>query len=181
MPKRSKRKIMRKPELDYMMGKADPTMKALMAMLWLFGKRISEVINVRREDVWIEGDKLYVAFWVLKKKSRKDPGDVEQFVKSMSVRHPYMKPLVDYINSLPTERNTLLFPFDRHKAYRMLKKINPRAFLHLFRTSLATRMAELGATEYELMHWFDWDRSSTAGRYVKRTAKLAERWTRREF
>jgi len=59
------------------------------------------------------------------------------------------------------------------------RKANPNAWFHLFRESLATKMAEHGATEEELMHWFDWDRVDTAHEYVKRGTKLTEKWAER--
>jgi len=43
----------------------------------------------------------------------------------------------------------------REQAYKIFKAINPKCWLHLFRHSVATEMAERGATEEELMSWFD--------------------------
>lgn len=182
MPKHQlEREVMRKPELDAMMERAKPTTRALIAILWLFGKRISEVLRLKRRDIWAEGDLIYASFHVLKKKTREDTGVSKPFVKSMRITHPYYKYLYYYLKEKRFGADDLIFPFSRHKAYRLIKEVNPKTYPHFFRTSLATRMAELGATEYELMHWFDWDRSSTAGGYVKHTSKLAERWSKREF
>lgn len=172
---------MRRPELDSMVERAAPSTKALVAMLWLYGKRISEVLGLRRRDIWVEGDFLYASFHVLKKKRRNDIGEKKPFVKSIKMDHPYYRYLYEYLKDKQFAPDDRIFPFSRHVAYQMIKKVNPTVYPHLFRTSLATRMAELGATEYELMHWFDWDRSSTAGEYVKRTSKLAERWSKRDF
>lgn len=68
---------------------------------------------------------------------------------------------------------------DRHKPKYFLKKVYPFVWWHLFRESLATQMAEKGATEEELMHWFDWDRVDIAHEYVKRGSKLTEKWSER--
>jgi hypothetical protein len=67
------------------------------------------------------------------------------------------------------------------KAQYYLKKVNKNVWWHLFRESLATEMAERGATEEELMHWFDWSRADTAHQYVKRGIKLTEKWSDRDF
>jgi hypothetical protein len=42
-------------------------------------------------------------------------------------------------------------------------------------------MAEKGATEEDLMHWFDWDRVDTAHEYVKRGTKLTEKYSERTW
>lgn len=67
----------------------------------------------------------------------------------------------------------------RVRAWKIIKSLNDKAWIHLFRRSLATQMAELGATEDELMSWFDWDSPLTAHKYVKRGTKLTEKWSRR--
>jgi hypothetical protein len=83
------------------------------------------------------------------------------------------------------DKNAYLFakedgkPMDRHKPKYFLKKVYPFVWWHLFRESLATQMAEKGATEEELMHWFDWDRVDIAHEYVKRGSKLTEKWSER--
>ena len=69
----------------------------------------------------------------------------------------------------------------REQAYKIFKAINPKCWLHLFRHSVATEMAERGATEEELMSWFDWDRYDTAHRYVKGGPKLTEKWAERTW
>jgi hypothetical protein len=42
-------------------------------------------------------------------------------------------------------------------------------------------MAEMGATEEELMHWFDWSDPRVAHEYVKRGTKLIEKWADRTW
>jgi len=172
--------ILRKSEIDSMLERAKTSMeRALIAVLWLFGKRISEVLKIRRQDTWIESGYLYVRFVVLKKPNRKEHPTEKYYLKRIKADHPYVQHISDYAKSLnPPD---LLFPFSRTKAWRLLKKINPNVYPHFFRESLATHMAEKGGTEFELMHWFDWDRYDTAAKYVKRGTKLIEKWSDREF
>jgi len=40
-------------------------------------------------------------------------------------------------------------------------------------------MAEEGATEEELMHWFDWETPNSPHKYVKRGTRLTEKWSER--
>jgi len=69
----------------------------------------------------------------------------------------------------------------REMAWKIVKFLNPKAWIHLFRRSVATQMAEEGASEEELMRWFDWDSPLTAHRYVEAGTRLAERWTKRKW
>ena len=53
-----------------------PRTACLLSILWLFGKRISEVLQLKRKDVWTKRGFLYIRFPVFKKK--KNPGDVNK-------------------------------------------------------------------------------------------------------
>jgi len=66
-------------------------------------------------------------------------------------------------------------------AWKIIKFLNPKAWVHLFRHSVATQMAEEGATEDELMAWFDWDHPVTPHKYVKRGTRLIEKWAERKW
>lgn len=173
--------ILRRPEIDAMLELASSKMvAALIAVLWLFGKRISEVLKLRRRDVWVKGEYFYARFTVLKKPGRKERPIEKHYLKRIKTNHPYVKYVLACIPAelSPDDR---LFPIGRTKAWRLLKKINPNVYPHFFRESLATSMAEQGASVFELMHWFDWDRAQTAVKYVKRGTKLTEKWSDREF
>ena len=61
------------------------------------------------------------------------------------------------------------------------ERLTRKIWLHLFWTSVAAEMAERGATEEELMAWFDWDRYDTAHGYVKGGPKLTEKWAKRTW
>jgi len=62
----------------------------LIAILWLFGKRISEVLALRVNDIWIEGDELKAKFFIKKKakvllicpKCKQRNGRMAKFCKS---------------------------------------------------------------------------------------------------
>jgi len=150
-----------------------------IALLWMFGKRISEILQLNRESVYTDDRYLYVRFLVLKKKTRKDPPIPKPYLKRISLKHPGIPYVLDY---LATTKQGPLFPnMYREKARYYFRKANQKAWFHLFRESLATEMAERGATEEDLMHWFDWDRVDTAHSYVKRGTKLTEKWSDRTW
>lgn len=154
-----------------------PWLQCLIAIAWLFGKRITEILQLRREATWVDENYLYIRFLVSKKKKRRETAVPRPFVKRITLRHPGVQYILRYIENcegqlfLPGLKNT---ESKRVRAWQHLKEINSQAWWHLFRESLATQMAERGATEEMLMHWFDWDRVDTAHDYVKRGTKLTE-------
>jgi integrase len=176
-----------------------------MALAWMFGKRINEILRIRKEDIYTDKEYLYVRFFVSKKKTRKDQPVPKPYLKRITLKNPYCKFALSHIE---TVENGYIFPaasksrtkrfFDKkmqvwrtyeregghvtpEAAYYHLKKIAPKTWWHLFRESLATEMAERGATEEKLMHWFDWDRVDTAHQYVKRGTKLTEEYSERTW
>ncbi len=195
MPKiKTRRKdILRKEELNELLEKADSyyngsRIQCLIALLWLFGKRITENLMLKRKDIFIKEGYLYVYFHVKKKHDRKAKPIPRRFLKRKTLRNPYTKFVVQYTEKI-TDPEAYVFPSERSaygymsrvQAYRIVKQLDPNAWLHLFRESLATKMAEEGASEEELMHWFDWDRVDTAHEYVKQGTRLTEKWSEKTF
>lgn len=186
MPKiKTKREdILRRTEIETMLKSADPWLACLIALAWMFGKRISELLQVTKEDIWKDRSFLYVRFHVGKKQSRKDAAIPQPYIKRITRKHPGVAYVLDYLEEMAImdEKETRLFPkMYYQKAQYYLKKLNPQAWWHLFRQSLATEMAEHGATEEQLLHWFDWDRVDTAHDYVKHGVKLTEELSSRTW
>lgn len=178
--------ILRSFEIKKMLEQAEPWLQCLIALAWIFGKRINELLKVTKEDMRVEEGYLFIRFYVSKKKDRKDPPVPKTYMKRITLRNPYVKYILNYSDKIETYENDkephLLFPhMSRQLAYYYLKKVNPKSWFHLFRESLATEMAERGATEEKLMHWFDWDRVDTAHEYVKRGTKLTEEYSERTW
>ena len=160
----------------------DSKKRALIAFLFGYGKRISEVIELTRFDVYIADQYIETTFKILKRKP--ESGILPVFSKRLSSEH-YLAPfIVDYVEQF---EEGYLFPgrseghISRMTAYRWLKKISDDLWPHLFRHSLATLMAENGATAYELKSFFDWKDIRTATRYVEDTQGLSYKWVDREF
>lgn len=155
-----------------MVNQADPRMKCLIALLWAFGKRISEVLLLQREDLFTEKGYLMVRFHVLKKRKAD-----ELYLKSLNLKHPSISYIIEYLDKI---KDGPLFPgFTRQLALYYLKKLNKNSYLHLFRKSLATEMSEHSFTVQQLMSWFDWSEPKIAMEYVSRgpglTKELSER------
>ena len=201
--------IMRKEEILETIQKAETVgswLQCLIAIAWIFGKRINEILRVKREDVWVERKFLYIRFLVSKKKTRESSAIPQRYLKRKTLKHPGTAFIISYIKNISegyifpdaTQKEKTIKVYNkkydkwysytlegghisRHKAKYFLKKINPDIWWHLLRESLATEMAEREATEEELMHWFDWDDPRTAHRYVKRGTKLTEKWSEKAW
>ena len=180
--------ILRTSEISDMLeaSRFEPWLQCLICILAIFGKRISEVIRLKRSDVWFDDEYLYARFSVLKKASRKATAVPKTYLKRKTRKHPFTKPIIQYLIQIekgyifPSNRSAYGY-ISRVHAWNKIKAVNPKAWCHLFRESLATSMAEHGATEEELLHWFDWDRVDTAHQYVKHGTKLTEKWSDRAY
>lgn len=161
--------------------------QCLVSIMWLYGKRISEIVSLKTRAVRIDLNYLTILFLVLKKRSRRDPGLQSPFTKRVTLDNEYTKYVTDWWNQ--NREQEFLFPRPQTKmrhiyreyAHHVLKEISPRISCHLFRHSLATQMAENGATAYELVNWFDWDRTDTALEYVRRSGQMTERLSNRKW
>jgi len=85
--------------------------KALVCILYLFGKRISEVLDLKRRDLYTKQGYLYVRFRVLKKKSRTELAKQIEKVKRVSVKsqRTFAIPIIDYVKDF-AEMEMPLFP-----------------------------------------------------------------------
>jgi integrase len=207
--KYSREDIIRQPELDEIIQKASEThayglpgsaWSCLIGILWLFGKRISEVVPLKVDAVNVYEkhnpnpysretmEVLSIRFNVLKKRRQSEPSVIRTFTKRVTLENPYTK-LITYWVSIIGEKSIYLFPrpqtrtghIYREYAYNVLKSISPNISSHLFRHSLASQMAEEGATAYELINWFDWDRTDTALEYIRRSGAMTERLSKRKW
>jgi integrase len=151
--------ILRQKEAEAMLKtNCETWLKCLIALSLLFGKRISENLLLTRSDIWTDKKFLYVRFpKVLKKRDK--TGIPKPYIKKITLRHPATRYVIEYVNMNKSDK---LFEVSRQLALYYLKKVNPDAWFHLFRHSLATQIAEHGGTESELMGWFDWDDAKTA-------------------
>lgn len=136
--------ILRRPEIDTLIRDSQGVIEhtrvpivrrehenlvTIVALLWLFGKRISEILRLKREDVWVDGKYLYVRFIVLKKPGVWEPAVRKRYLKRINTSHPYVKLVQDYVEPL-VDPDVLLFSLGRSKVWRMLKALNPNVYPH---------------------------------------------------
>lgn len=177
--------IVRTSEGKLLMKRArDPRVRYLLAMLIGFGKRVTEVLTVDRSDFYVSEDGfIVVSFKILKSKPKSGIRKIRS--KKLSLKHWCARPIIEYVQYI--EAGYLLPSYGqtghitRQSARYWLKDLDPDIWPHLFRHSLATMMAEAGATAFELKAFFDWDDIRTATKYVRETQALSEKWAHREF
>lgn len=190
MPKitKSRDDIIRPPEMKvYLMMNKDPRVRGLLAFLTGYGKRIMEIMPLKRSDIHIDDDFISTRFKVLKTRPR---GGINKVVWKKISRDNWIAPFIlDFIKDMSPDQ--YLWPSygktghvtDRMARY-WLSEFGD-VWPHLCRHSLAVQMAENGATVPELMAYFDWSDEKTAIRYVKTygpaMAVMAEKWAKRPF
>jgi integrase len=173
--KTNRKDILRKKEIQETLTSMKPDVKAATVLLWLFGKRISEVLAIEREHIFVANGFLNVRFHVLKKRKEED-----LYLKRITLKHPATKYLIEYLESTPSTGK--IFPKLTRQLYLYyLKKANANAYAHLFRKSLATEFSERGFTVQQLMAWFDWSNTNIAMSYVNRGAGLTKELSLREW
>jgi len=97
--------------------------KALICVAYLFGKRISEILPIKRKDVYTKRGYLYIRFLVLKKKTRESLAMPIMKVKRVSVRkqHQFVIPIIAYVQTL-TLTEMPLFP-GRSRPHKQIVKV----------------------------------------------------------
>jgi integrase len=163
--------------------------QCMIAIMWLYGKRVSEIISLKYKDLRLGGEYCTISFHVLKKISFSDAGVKRTFRKQVTRKNPYTEYITKWYNYPDLDDQEYLFPrpqtkvghIYRNYAYLVLKDISPKISPHLFRHSLATIMAEDRASLHELMSWFDWDNPKTAMRYIQRAGTMTQRLSDREW
>jgi integrase len=206
--------ILRKQEIFDTLEKAKTVqiwLPCVIALLWVFGKRINEVMRLKTDDVWTDEKYLYCRFFVGKKKSRTAPIIPERYLKRISLNHPAVKYIQDWhiltqkgylfpAETTPSsltikrswevngEKHQNTYNYTNPGGYKQpnlvryyLKKANPKIWPHLFRRSLATEFSERGKTVQQLMDWFDWSSAKQAMEYVQRGTGLTKDLSDRDY
>ena len=180
--------ILRPTEMKvYLLMAKDPRIRGLLAFLTAYGKRIMEIMPLRRSDIHIDEEYISTRFKILKARRR---SGIEKVVwKKVSLDNWIAPYILEFIEGMSPEQ--FLWPSygkSGHVTDRMARYWLSEfgdVWPHLCRHSLAVQMAESGATIPELMAYFDWESESSAMHYVKTYGRamtvMAEKWAKRPF
>jgi site-specific recombinase XerD len=85
--------------------------KCMLCLLYVFGRRLSGILRLRRSDFWTKRGYLYVRFMVLKKSRRVEGLKPKTRVKRVNIKKQtkYVQHIITYVSRLQTE-NAPLFP-----------------------------------------------------------------------
>lgn len=160
-------------EVEAMINIADNIqVKAMVSLLWLTGCRVSELLLIRKKDFTVDVNNNRLLVNIITLKTRKKNLVKTRRTLPISLEAPFIEYVIDYFSYVNPEDR--MFPFYRVKVWRMIKELNPSAWVHLFRDTRNTRLAEQGVGTHQLMVWNGWTNSKTANEYVRRSGALLD-------
>jgi integrase len=165
--------------------------KCLIALLYLLGARVSEVLMMKRKHIAYNKDEdlLYFDMGILKRRKSVIPFRHKIPINAHARFIPY---IIEYINEIK-DSERLLFrspikeedvPMHRSTAWKIVSNASainvdgeskPRAWCHLFRHTRATELKEAGAGALEMMVWMGWKDTRPAVKYVHRSIKMIKK------
>jgi integrase len=147
-----------------------PWMKSLIAFLYIFGCRISEALDTRVGDVMFDSanDLVGVTIRVGKKKTKN-----YSHVVWATMDTPFIDLFLDRLRgkSKGGRMVTRLWPYTRQAAWYHLNKANPNLSAHSFRHSRLRRLADQGASEWEIRDFAGWEDITPARAYITSSTK----------
>ncbi len=139
---------------------------SLVAFLWQSGCRISEALGVKKEDIKIDDYFLNIKITALKQKQKNLTR-----VLPFKLYEDKAKNFFNYLiikQQKRVEWGECLWQMGRWTAWKRIETLNEKSFPHLFRHTLASRLANRGAGDDQLKKWFGWSsRSKMPSQYVK--------------
>lgn len=147
---------------------------ALLALMWLFGPRISEALKMKRKDIFVAGEYLRVNFHTLKRPDNKSANfDPLRELSFPIGTNRFIGVLIAYFSGISDEEQRL-FSYSRSTSSWKLDKLTGKVWWHLFRKTRATMLARLGWSDSKLRYWFGWLDGRTPAVYILASPKLIE-------
>jgi len=143
--------------------------KSLVSFLYIYGTRISEALNLEREDFTVEGDNLVVKIAILKRRD-KATHKLRANIKTT--------PFIDIVlkQVVATGRGERVWKVTRQHAWATLKRYNKDYYTHLFRRSRVNALIKQKPTLWELQDFFGWKDPRTAMNYLRLNGALASKF-----
>ena len=188
--------------------------RVLLILLWLYGRRIEELLLFQRKDVRWDSDYLTIEFYALKRKDTMKRKRAKPIPRS----NPYVQEVIAYAESM-ADGEMIFFPGESRggrvkmvtirdketgqikigkkgrmsgkpliyeykfklpagtmsveRAWKCLKYLAPDLWLHFFRSTNATFIAEKTKDPFKIRDWLDWTTISPASSYVSESEARA--------
>ena len=173
--------VLSQEEVQEMLDKARVNwVKALIAMLYIYGCRVNEALHMRRRDFSIVDGQLHANIPVSKKgKQQQGAFDKSRHILRVSLEAPFMKYLTDYLATI-VEPDEYVWQIGgtwksaSTTAWREIKALNPKCTPHIFRHTRLTKLALKGASALALQDWAGWKDTRPAQNYLHLSGKLAK-------
>ena len=142
---------------------------AIIALVWITGARIGEVLRLRKEDIDIDEEKNEMRIRLITEKIPNRP--IRELYLSLDT--PLIRTIVmKHMEQCPADN---LFNIGVRRAQQILKAVNEETgywlTFHEFRHSRLTFLARnLRASVSEMMDWTGWKSTSEIGTYIIRGA-----------
>ena len=153
--------------------------RALISALFETGGRVSEVLQLRKDNFVVQNPFLVVkAMPVLKRYNKvgeyKDKNGKTRWLTERKIayrtfpihmKEPLCEPLLSYITKIDEGK---LFHIGRVQVYRIVRKLDENIFPHWFRAQRASQLAlEYGFNIHDLIDFFNWKSLQTATHYSR--------------
>lgn len=144
---------------------------ALISLLYRTGARISEALGMRKDDVKLDEKFMYLTVRSLKQADGKIAYRVLPFRLYEDIEKNFFNKIF-LAHAKTKEKGQLLWEFTRRTAENRLYELAPHLYLHIFRHSLATRLADVGQSDAQLRRWFGWAYTSKMPMNYTNLAKI---------
>jgi integrase len=108
----------------YQVPKQKYWFSCVLAIIWLTGKRINEVLQLKRKDIIVTETQIRIKFFVGKKKSRKTPIEQIPYQKVRTIQHKAVPHIIEYLNEYDKtecDKTKQLFPANTTTRTRNVK------------------------------------------------------------
>jgi len=140
------RDIVEPDEVREMMEKMDRTRdRCLLALHYLSGARVSEIIELERQDIVIDDERLTVRFSRRKKKNSQGPLRKRSFIV-FPRDAPFAGNIIKYLERFGFSSGDFIFPspagghLSRQRVWQILNEVNEDVSSHFFRHTRLSRL-----------------------------------------
>jgi len=162
------RLVLSRAEIEARLVGADLRDRALVKLLYLTAARVSELIELRPQDLKIDRMSGYLIVYL---PTRKNPDSPYRAVP-IKLTDPWVYDILEWLKRAREEGWEWLFPGQGrsgHLTDRAVRKIISKLGLgwpHRLRHSRLTELAAKGATDQQLTRWAGWSDSRPAQFYI---------------
>lgn len=138
---------------------ANITHRAFLVILYYVGCRVSELLKVTVEDFYIKDNNLHVDILASKQ-------GVERPTFTLPLKLPHMEWVYTVLKKTKKKPGTLVFPFSRQTAWRIVKRVMPEHYPHFFRLNRVVSFLDLKMPQNKIRIWMGWNRIETINNYL---------------